>query len=85
MNYCELGICFLHSLAAPWHREESALHHASGSVNASRQFEKTAQIPLERSSKIIGIHVNNSSFDELELEISWIIGGSGKQTRGPPS
>ena len=32
----------------------------------------------------MGIHVENSSFDELEPEISWIKGVSGAQTGGTP-
>ena len=33
----------------------------------------------------MGIDVENSSFDELEPEISWIKGGPGPQTGGTPS
>ena len=51
----------------------------------SRQVGETAVIPSERASKIMGIDVENSSFDELEPEISWIKGGPGTQTGGTPS
>ena len=34
--------------------------------------------------KIMRVHVENSSFDELEPEISWVKGVPGKQTGGTP-
>ena len=51
----------------------------------SRQFGEAAYIPSERASKIMRVHIENSSFDELEPEKSWIKGGPGLQTGGTPS
>ena len=48
----------------------------------SRQVGETAYIPSEIASKLIIIDIENSSFDELEPEISWIKGGPGYQSGG---
>ena len=49
-------------------------------LKGSRQVGEMAYIPSERTSKIIRVDVENSSFDELEPEIWWIKGGPGLQT-----
>ena len=36
------------------------------------------------TSKIIGVHVENSLIDELEPKLSWDEGRPGVQTGGPP-
>ena len=54
-------------------------------LKGSLQVRETAYIPSERASKIMIIHIENSSFDELEPWISWIKGGPGTETGGTPS
>ena len=51
----------------------------------SREVGETAYIPSERASKIMVVHIEFVSFDELEPEISWIKGGPGKPAGGTPS
>ena len=40
-------------------------------LKGSRQERATPLLPSERASKIMGIEIENLSFDELEPEISW--------------
>ena len=51
-------------------------------AEGSRPRTETAYIPTERASKMMNMHVEFISFDELEPEISWIKGGPGPPAGG---
>ena len=46
---------------------------------------KKIKYTIGRASKMIIIHVENESFDELEILITWVKGGHIMQTGGTPS
>ena len=63
--------------------------HDSGEIVPTSQYMKQslkdAVFLIGKIMKIIGVHVENSSFDDVEPEMSWRNRVSGVQTKGPPT
>ena len=64
-----------------FHHFEKVVRSARG----SRGRTEKSRIPSDRASKTMGIHVEFSSIDELDLEISLVKGCPGYQSGGTPS